>query len=279
MGKLIAKINNGLFRFFSLQKNRLTTYSRFGVLTPSGCIGSEVVMDLETNLKIKIKNKDIFEQALMHRSYIHILRAQTGKYEEIQSNERLEFLGDSILNMITADYLFMRYPNLLEGELTKKRANLVNTHSLAFCAKELELDKFLLVSLSAEKSIKKGYDTILADALEAIIAAVFLDSGYDYVKRFIVHVVLPIIMNNQIANEANYKSMLLEIVQAYGKPFPTYKMIDEQGPAHDRDFEMAVYVDECLMGVGKGKNKKQAEQIAAKVALEKFKKEVVYSQS
>jgi ribonuclease-3 len=206
---------------------------------------------------------EYFEQALIHRSYLQVLGN-----ENILSNERLEFLGDSILGMVTAEYLFSLHTDVLEGELTKMRSWLVNKNTLAFCARKIQLDGFLMMSHSASKSLEQGSESILADALEAIIAAIYLDSGFEASSKFIIRSLLPIILNTSVMTDTNYKSILLENVQSNGKEAPRYEVLNEEGPDHEKEFTIAVYVGEDLLGTGKGKTKKQAEQNAALEALQ-----------
>ncbi len=214
-------------------------------------------------MNVQIKSNEIFEQALLHRSYLQVLNN-----EKVLSNERLEFLGDAVLGMVVADYLFSLHTHVPEGELTKMRSWLVNESSLTLCARKMGLEKFIMMSYSAEKSVENGCNSILADTVEALIGAIYLDSGLDAVKNFIVNSLLPIEMNNSVMQDTNYKSILLESVQAEGKDSPRYLVIDEKGPDHDKIFTIGVYVDEQLIATGTGRNKKQAEQSAAQKAIE-----------
>jgi ribonuclease III len=198
----------------------------------------------------------------LHRSYLQVLNDN-----RLLSNERLEFLGDSILGMVVAEYLFSLHTHVPEGELTKMRSWLVNASSLAVCAKKIGLEKFIMLSYSAEKSLETGSESILSDALEAIIGAIYLDSGIETAREFITNSLLPIEMNSSAMKDRNYKSILLETVQAQGLESPKYYVIDEQGPDHDKLFIVGVYIDNLLTATGTGKNKKQAEQEAAKNAL------------
>lgn len=218
---------------------------------------------LEEHLRIPIKNFKYFEEALIHRSYLHLL--PKGQFN---SNERLEFLGDAVLGLVVTDYLYKKYPNLLEGELTKIRSWLVNKHSLSFVARKLELDKLILVSFSTAKTLERSGESILSDALEAIIAAIYLDSGLNVAKKFIIERLIPMLQEENILQDKNYKSILMEKVQAEGKMAPTYEVLEESGPPHDKTFFVGVYVDKILLATGKGKSKKEAEQDAAKNALE-----------
>lgn len=219
--------------------------------------------ELEDRLRISIINTAIFEQALTHRSYLQVLPG--GKYN---SNERLEFLGDAVLSMVVTDYLFANHINEAEGSLTKLRSMMVNRYALAHCAKELGLEKFIKISHGAEKNLRSGSDSMLSDAVEAIIAAVYLDSGYNAATDFIVKVLIPIIIKSSLLEDCNYKSQLLEEVQKNGRKAPVYEVLEEIGPPHNKEFVVGVLVDGTVKGTGKGKNKKEAEQKAAFAALE-----------
>jgi ribonuclease-3 len=237
-----------------------------GAFHKTDFLATEKFRDLEHALRITIKHPEYFEQALTHRSYLQVV---TGK--EFLSNERLEFLGDAVLGLVVADYLFSTHASTLEGDLTKMRSWLVNKNSLAIAAHKLHLDDFLLMSFSATKSLENGNDSMIADAMEAVIGAVYIDSGLDEAKKLIIDTLLPIMMYKSRMIDTNYKSILLEKVQSLGKSHPMYKVIDEQGPDHDKEFIVAVYVEGDLLATGKGKSKKQAEQLAAQNALQQSK--------
>ena len=224
------------------------------------------VDELSELLGISIETAALYEQALTHRSYLQVLNSP-----DHRSNERLEFLGDAILGMITAEYLFYDNKKVLEGQLTKMRSWLVNKNSLAICARALELDRFLFLSYSAQQSLEKGNDGMLADALEAVIAAVYLDKGFDAARRFIIDKLLPIMVQESLVTDTNFKSLLLEIVQARGLPAPRYSVVKEAGPDHEKEFTVNVIVDEKIVGSGIGRNKKEAEQRAAEAALQRQK--------
>lgn len=209
-----------------------------------------------------IRNQELFVQALLHRSFLQRM-SRPGR-----SNERLEFLGDSILNLIVAEYLFHHYPEAEEGELTKIRSRLVNRKALVVYAKEIQLLDFILMSQSAAQSIGKGSDTIVADTFEAVVAAIYLDSGYEPAKEFVERQVLAAIQNGSVGiSDENYKSMLLELSQAKGLGIPRYTIVKEEGPDHDRTFTVEVMINNGERGSGVGKNKKEAEQAAAFQAL------------
>ncbi|MGA9116939.1 MAG: ribonuclease III [Bacteroidota bacterium] len=227
---------------------------------------------LRTNIKKfqrlighQIRNQEVFVQALLHRSFL------TRVQRPVRSNERLEFLGDSILNLIVAEYLYHNYPEAEEGELTKVRSRFVNRRALAAYAKEIQLSDFILMSSSAAQSLGKGGDTILADTYEAVVAAVYLDGGYDAASRFVERQLLTAVKTGSvITTDDNFKSLLLELAQSRNMGVPRYTILSEEGPDHDRTFTVEVLLGGSPEGRGSGKNKKDAEQAAARVALQKL---------
>ncbi|MGB9771276.1 MAG: ribonuclease III [Candidatus Kapaibacteriota bacterium] len=255
-------IYNGLFRFTPKEKlsNIRLEAKNFNQIDYHRQERKKI---LETHLGLSIKNYKYFEEALLHRSYLHLL--PKGKYS---SNERLEFLGDAVLGLVVTEYLFNKYPHLLEGDLTKIRSWLVNKHSLSMVARELGLDKLILVSFSTAKTMERSGESILSDALEAIIAAIYLDSGLNQARKFIIEKLIPVLEKENVLQDTNYKSILMEKVQAQGKMAPTYEVLEENGPPHDKTFFVGVYVENLLLATGQGKSKKEAEQNAAKNALE-----------
>jgi ribonuclease-3 len=221
---------------------------------------------LESALCYTIRNKDYFVSALVHRSFI-----PTSHINDLASNERLEFLGDSILNFVVAEYLFAHHPEKEEGELTILRARLVNRKALAYCAKEINLRQFLLTHTNSTGVQEKGFDTILSDAYEAIIAAIYLDGGFERVKKFILEQLTSALDDDYLTtSDHNYKSELLELSQARGSGIPRYQTVKEEGPDHDRTFTVQVLVGTESFGEGVGKNKKEAEQAAAEEAVNKI---------
>jgi ribonuclease III len=206
--------------------------------------------------------ESLFSQALLHRSFLQ--RSDPPN----SSNERLEFLGDSILNLVVGEFLFHRFPEAPEGELTKLRSRLVSRKALATYAREIQLAEFIFMSPSAAAATGKGSDTIIADTYEALIAAIYLDGGHEEARKFIERQVLAAVESGAVVTEdQNYKSMLLEHAQAHGWGVPRYSVIQEEGPDHDRTFTVEVVLNNTRHGVGKGKNKKEAEQSAAREAL------------
>jgi len=217
---------------------------------------------LSKKLGIRIRDPELFVEALLHRSY-----HQRGD-EASLSNERLEFLGDSILNLVVGEYLYRTLPRAPEGELTRLRSRLVNKRALATYAAQIDLARFILMSQNAAQTVGKGMETIMADTFEAIIAAVYLDGGYGEARSFVERQVLGAIKRGGVAtDDDNYKSMLLEYSQAQGLGTPRYTVLKEVGPDHDRTFTVEVILGSGGRGTGTGKNKKEAEQAAARQAL------------
>jgi ribonuclease-3 len=261
---IVRQLYSNFMRIASARGSARTSLMR-ELFPPMGLLTPSQISQLEKNLGIEINNAALFEQALTHRSYLQVLNSP-----DHRSNERLEFLGDSILGMVTAEYLFYNHKEVLEGELTKMRSWLVNKNSLAICARNLHLDEFLFLSYSARQSLARGNDGMLADALESVIAAIFLDSGFEHVRNFIVHSMLPIMVKESLVKDTNYKSLLLEDVQARGFPAPKYVVVQEEGPDHEKHFTVEVHVDGRVIGTGRGRNKKEAEQEAAQEGIEVF---------
>ena len=221
----------------------------------------------QQNIHYKIIDKNYFITALSHRSFLKIRNENV--HQNMISNERLEFLGDAVLDLVVAEFLFKNFPTNEEGDLTKFRSILVNKRFLAERAKNLKLQEFLLASNTALRSITDGYDAILADTYEALIGAIFLDSGYEPSKKFIneeIFVKLDIKWLNQF--DENHKSKFLEYAQAHTDYIPEYKVVKEEGPEHHKLFTVEVRLADNCLGIGKGKSKKQAEQEAAKNALQ-----------
>lgn len=211
------------------------------------------------------KNWELFIQSLLHRSYLQFVDSRWN------SNERLEFLGDSVLNSAVAEFLFERFPEMEEGDLTKLRSRLVNRKILAQRAKELHISEFMLLSSSAVQSIDSGSESILADAIEAILGAIYLDGGPKAARKFVDRTLLssPEILSSA-QNDDNYKSALLEYAQRNSLGIPRYSVLKEEGPEHDRRFTIEVIIGNQSFGSGNGKSKKDAEQSAAAQALEKI---------
>ena len=210
----------------------------------------------------KFKNQHLFEQSFVHRSYLN----ETKK--KLSSNERLEFLGDSVISFVVSQYLFNKYPQFDEGILTNLRSLLVNTKSLAQCARELDFGKYLLLSKGEEESRGRQNQSLLADCFEAFVGALFLDQGINVVSEFLNKVLIPkaeLYVKNKAFKDP--KSLLQEKIQSQQKNSPVYKVVNEQGPAHAKIFTVGVYIDKTLIGKGNGKSKQEAEESAAKEGL------------
>lgn len=215
----------------------------------------------------QIKNKKLLEEALTHRSFLNESK------EKISSNERLEFLGDSILSFVVSDYLFNKYPDFNEGKLTNLRSLLVNTKMLAILAKDCDLGSSLRLSRGEEESGGRNNPSLLADTFEAFIGALFIDQGVEASQKFIYQTVIPqadeFIQKNLLKDP---KSRLQEHVQANKQTSPQYRVLEEEGPAHARQFTVGVFVNDELLGQGIGRSKQTAEEAAAVAALEKLSK-------
>ena len=210
----------------------------------------------------KFKNKKLFEQAFTHRSYLNETK------EKLSSNERLEFLGDSVISFVVSKFLYSEYANFDEGSLTNMRSLLVNTKTLALVARELNFGKLLKLSKGEEESKGRENTSLLADCFEAFTGALFLDQGIEEVSKFIAAVLLPKAQSyssNKVLKDA--KSLLQEIIQAKKQISPMYKVVKEEGPAHKKMFTVGVFVDGVILGKGLGKSKQEAEKDAAEHAL------------
>lgn len=220
---------------------------------------------LEKKIGVVFEDKVLLNLALVHRSY-------TNESKEVKEhNERLEFLGDAVLELITTEFLFAEFPEKPEGELTNHRSALVKGDHLAKVAKRLGLGKYLHLSKGEEASGGRKKEYILANAVEALIGAMYLDKGYEAVKRFVykyILVDLDEIMQNKLYIDA--KSCFQEMAQERRAVTPTYEMIKESGPDHAKIFVMGAYLGEEKVSEGKGSNKQSAEQEAARRALEKL---------
>ncbi len=219
---------------------------------------------MNSKIGYQFKDKKLYMKALTHSSY-----ANEHRDKKIHSNERLEFLGDSILGFITAEYIFKNYKNLPEGELTKIRAAVVCEKTLCVIARELELDKDIMLGKGEEAGGGRDRDSILADSVEAILAAIYLDGGMQAAYDFVLKIVPPkveLALNGRAFND--YKTTLQEIVQKNREEVLSYKLIAETGPDHDKRFMVEVLLNSNVIAQGAGKSKKDAEQMAAKKALE-----------
>ncbi len=219
---------------------------------------------LEQNIGYTFTNKALLGTALSHSSYANEVKKGT------KSNERLEFLGDSVLSIIVSDYLFQHYDHLPEGELTKLRASLVCEKSLSQFASEIKLGDFLKLGRGEKLTGGKNRPSILADAFEAVLAAIYLDGGIDNARAFVLRFVEEELESGDKQQELfrDYKTTLQEIIQQNKEEVLEYVLADEYGPDHDKTFRVEVHLNSNVIGTGVGRSKKQAEQLAAKEALE-----------
>lgn len=216
---------------------------------------------LEHNIRYHFSDKHLILEALSHSSYAN------EKRKSRKCNERLEFLGDSVLSIVVAEYLFHKYPEMPEGELTKLRASLVCEKALHVFAKEIRLGDFLLLGKGEERTGGRLRSSILADAFEAVIAAIFLDGGMAAAKRHILRFIPEDPMAWDPVGFQDYKTQLQEVVQKNPEEKVEYVLVNETGPDHDKAFTVEVLLNSNVIGTGVGHSKKAAEQLAAKEAL------------
>ena len=225
-----------------------------------------MIKELETAIGYRFHNITLLQNALAHSSY-----ANERWHNSLMSNERLEFLGDSILGMLVADYLYRTFSDRPEGELTRMRADMVCERALAKIAAQIGLGEHLLLGKGEEQGGGRGRDSILADAVESVIAACYLDGGMEAAKGFIDRFVLTRVPVSGLAN-ADYKTALQELVQQKRNQLLVYSLVGESGPDHDKVFQVELTLNGSLIGRGSGGSKKRAEQEAARVALEALQK-------
>ena len=222
--------------------------------------------DLEKNIGVEFKDETILETALTHRSYLN-------EHRDIpENNERLEFLGDAVLELIVSDFLFHTYPDRPEGDLTSFRSALVRTDSLAHSARDLEVGKYLRMSKGEEDSGGRDKDYLLANTFEAILGAIYLDHGYSTCQEFISKVLFPKI--EQIVEyrlDIDSKTRMQELSQSVFKLTPTYEVIKEEGPDHNKIFTVVVKLEDKVVGTGQGSSKQRAEEQAAIEGIEYIK--------
>jgi ribonuclease III len=217
----------------------------------------------ESKAGVSFKNKDLLRQAFTHRSYLNENRGTN-----LEHNERLEFLGDAVLELIVTDYLYNKYPQTPEGELTSYRSALVNSMTLAQAATDLGMNEFLLLSHGESKDTGRARTYILANTFEAFLGALYIDQGYEATKDFIAKQIFHLI--DEIVEKGLWmdaKSKFQEAAQDKEGVTPSYKTIKEVGPDHDKRFTVGVYIGNELVVTGEGKSKQEAEQNAARKAL------------
>jgi ribonuclease III len=217
----------------------------------------------EQTIAITFTDKALLKQAFIHRSYLNENRTSN-----LEHNERLEFLGDAVLELVTTDFLYKRFPNKPEGELTAYRSALVNAVTLSEVASKLQMEHYLLLSHGESKDKGRARQIILADTMEALIGAIYIDQGYETAEGFIGQHIL--ILLDDILSKGSWiddKSRFQEKAQDEYGVTPLYKLVRESGPDHDKHFVMAVFVRDLKLGEGDGKSKQEAEQRAARNAL------------
>ena len=218
--------------------------------------------DIESIIGYCFRNKEFLKEALTHKSF-------AGEHRHTKHNERLEFLGDSILGAVVADYVYCQCPQVEEGVLSKIKSNLVSRRNLHLWGKQMGLGRFMLLGHGEISSGGRERDSIISNAVEAVIGAVYLDGGYASAEA----VILPWVRTQALAQDArDFKSILQEHLQKLGKSTPTYEVVQTVGPEHDKVFTVRVCLDGQELALGKGHNKKSAEQAAAEQALIRFKK-------
>ncbi len=231
-----------------------------GIIAKKG-VKEVQLSNLEKEIGYEFKNKELLKTALTHTSYAY--------EKKIESNEKLEFLGDSILEFISSEYIYKHYPNLKEGEMTKVRASVVCEKSLHEIAKKHNFSDFLRLGKSERASQPEARPAIMADSVEAIIAAMFLDEGIEPAKKFIINnLKAPIQIATEHIGQKDYKTVLQELLQKDGNVHIEYEIIKESGPDHDKIFTAEVKCNGRILATGEGKSKKIAEMQAAKQALE-----------
>ncbi len=219
---------------------------------------------LEKKLEYRFRDAALLQTALTHSSYANEHRCA--------SNERLEFVGDSVLGMVTASHLYQRFPDLPEGKMTKLRAELVCEQSLREVAERLELGRYLRLGRGEEGTGGRHRPSILADCVEAVIAAIYIDGGMEPAQRLIDVYILSKLDHEGTAQLRDWKTQLQELIQRQPGRALTYSMLSESGPDHMKCFQAAVSCDGSVIGTGEGKTKKEAEQMAARAALEALEK-------
>ena len=223
-----------------------------------------VIAEVEKKICYEFEDKDLLKCALTHSSFINELKVN--KWENYQ---RLEFLGDAVLELISSEFLFHGNANMSEGKMSKVRASMVCEQALSFCARKIALGQYILLGKGEENGGGRERNSILSDVFEAIIGAIYLDGGIEEAKKFVHKFVLDDVEENQLFVDS--KSILQETIQADSSKTMYYKLIAESGPEHDKNFDVAVYINEECYATASGHNKKDAEQKAAYLALKKLK--------
>ena len=223
-----------------------------------------MIKDLETAIGYQFRNIQLLQNALTHSSY-----ANERWHNSLLSNERLEFLGDSVLGMLVAEYLYHNFPDRPEGELTRMRADMVCEKTLAAAANRIGIGEHLLLGHGEDRLGGRNRESILADAMESVIAASFLDGGIEAALKIVQQFILVEVPVTKMHN-TDYKTALQELVQQKKNQVLTYALVGQSGPDHDKQFDVEVSLNGTVVGQGSGRSKKRAEQDAARCAIEKL---------
>ena len=255
----MKKLLNSILEFFSHRLDEKITAN------PDW---KRMIPEFEQIIGYRFKNINLLQAAFMHASYLNRV---TGEPQSVSAFERMEFLGDSILGLVVAEEMFLQFPDQPEGIMSKMKSKLVSEKYLALVAERIELGKFLLVSAEEDRSGGRKRKSILSDAMEALICAIYLDSGMTRVRSFIHRHILKNFQEAIQSEELrNFKSILQEYSQGkYQKP-PNYQVVNEEGPDHKKTFTVTVAIRDQVLGTGSGRSKKQAEQDAARIACGKL---------
>lgn len=224
----------------------------------------EILRELQEKTGYTFKNEELLKQALTHSSF-----ANEQKINKFKNYERLEFLGDAVLELVSSEFLFMENKDMPEGQLTRLRASMVCEPALAYCARDIDLGSYILLGKGEEATGGRKRDSITSDVMEAIIGAIYLDGGIEQAKRFINRYVLSDLENKMLFMDS--KTLLQEEIQKCNTAQLRYELVGEHGPDHDKEFSVEAYLDDKLIGTGVGRSKKAAEQQAAYEALIKLK--------
>lgn len=227
-----------------------------------------VFEQLQSELNITFNNKNLLYQAFTHSSYVNEHRRKL-----FTDNERLEFLGDAVLELSVSKFLFEKYPQMSEGELTKLRASIVCEPSLVIFANELKFGQYVLLGKGEELTGGRERPALLADVFESFVGALYLDQGLETVVEFLEKIVFPKVEIGAFSHVMDFKSQLQEMVQQSNNGVLHYEIVDEKGPAHNRTFVSRVLLNEQELGIGRGKSKKEAEQQAAQSAMRMLKQQ------
>ena len=223
------------------------------------------IEEIQSIINYSFKSVDLLYKAMTHSSYVN-----DHKIDKINCNERLEFLGDAVLELLSSEYLYDNYPDKSEGELTKLRASLVSEFPLANVARNIGLGEYIMLSKGEENTGGRERDSIISDAVEALLGAIYLDGGMEPARNFVYKYVVNDIEKKQLFNDS--KTVLQEIVQKYKLGILSYKLVRDDGPDHMKEYEVNCMLDNKAVGSGVGKTKKNAQQKAAFDAINKLKK-------